>query len=186
MDKEQMKENNRFNKKKIGKYIARIILIILIIINCFVIFRFSSEESEQSNQTSGKVVDNIVEKSPKTKNLSKKEKEKKKEEIVTPVRKAAHFSIYTCLGALLYLLCRTFKGKNWKRILISIGLAFTYACTDEMHQRFVGGRSGEFKDVCIDSCGAIFGIAIVFIICTIINKIIKNHKSKSENKSDKV
>lgn len=171
-------EDKKMNRINIKKYITRAILVVLIIINCVVIFNFSSEQSEKSNETSGKVVETIVEKDPKTRNLSKKEKEKKKEEIVTPVRKTAHFTVYTCLGALIYLLCRTFKGKNWKKILISIGLAFTYACSDEIHQRFVGGRSGEFRDVCIDSCGAIFGITIVLIICTIINIIIKRKRQK--------
>ena len=150
-------------KKNYKKLITRAILVILIIINCITIFKFSSEQAEQSNNSSGKVVEAIVENSPKTKNLNKKEKEKKKEEIVTPVRKTAHFSVYMCLGALIYSLCRTFKGENWKKVLISIGLAFLYACSDEIHQLFVGGRSGEFRDVCIDSSGAAFGIFIVWV-----------------------
>ena len=33
-----------------------------------------------------------------------------------------------------------------------------YACSDEFHQLFVPGRSGQFIDVCIDSSGALFGI----------------------------
>ena len=154
------------------KFITRAILIVLIIINCVVIFNFSADQSEESNEKSGKVVEAIVENSPKTKNLSKKEKEKKKEEIVTPVRKTAHFSVYTCLGALIYSLCRTFEGKNWKKVLISIGLAFLYACSDEVHQVFVSGRSGEIRDVCIDSLGAGFGVCIVWI-CWKVGCIIK-------------
>lgn len=162
-------ESNEINKaknvkkKNVKRIAIRVILIVLIITNCITIFKFSSEQSEQSNRTSGKVVETIVENSPKTKNLSKKDKEKKKEEIVTPVRKTAHFTVYTCLGALIYLLCRTFEGKNWKKVMISIGFAFLYACSDEIHQMFVGGRSGEFRDVMIDSCGAGFGVLIVWI-----------------------
>jgi VanZ family protein len=166
------------NKEKLKKYVTRAILIVLIIINCVVIFKFSSEQSEKSNQTSGRVVETIVEKSPKTKNLTQKEKEKKKEEIVTPVRKTAHFTVYMCLGALLHLLCRTFEGKNWKKVLISIALAFTYACSDELHQIFVSGRSGEFRDVCIDSCGAMVGALIVLGVATLIGIIIKNKHEK--------
>ena len=159
------------------KFITRTILIVLIIINCFVIFKFSSQQAEQSNQSSGKVVETIVENSPKTKNLSKKEKEKKKEEIVVPVRKTAHFTVYMCLGALTYLLSRTFEGKNWKNVLISIGFAFLYACSDEVHQVFVSGRSGEIRDVCIDSLGAGFGVCIVGI-CWKVECLIKKKMSK--------
>ncbi len=149
-------------KKNVKRIVIRVILIVLIIINCAVIFKFSSEQSEESDKTSGKVVETIVENSPKTKNLSKQDKEKKKEEIVTPVRKTAHFTVYTVLGALVYLFTRTFEGKNWKKVLISIGFAFLYACSDEMHQLFVSGRSGEIKDILIDSCGATFGVIIVW------------------------
>ena len=161
-------------RNKIDKItVIRAVLTVLIIINCIVIFNFSSEPSEKSNKTSGKVVDTIVENCPQTKNLDGKEKEKKKEEMVVPVRKTAHFSVYMCLGTLIYLFVRTFKGKNVKKILISIGLAFLYACSDEVHQTFVDGRSGEFRDVLIDTCGAGFGVLAVCLVCEIWWKIRK-------------
>ena len=159
------------------KIFLRIILIFLIITNCIVIFKFSSEQSEQSDKSSGRIVDTIVENHPKMKKLSQKEKEIKKQEIVFPVRKMAHFSVYTCLGILLYLFMKTFEISNRKKVLISIGLAFIYACSDEIHQLFVGGRSGEFRDVLIDSCGAGFGIFVVWIICEIYKKIKKQNKA---------
>ncbi len=154
----------------------------MIIINCITIFKFSSQQAEQSSKISGKVVEAIVENSPKTKNLNKKEKEKKKEEIVTPVRKIAHFSVYSCLGALIYSLCRTFEGKNWKKVLISIVFAFLYACSDEIHQLFVGGRSGEFRDVCIDSSGAVFGILLVWSLLGVLCLIRRKTHDRSAGK----
>ena len=36
-----------------------------------------------------------------------------------------------------------------------------YACSDELHQYFVPGRSCRFFDVCVDSTGAFFG-ALLF------------------------
>lgn len=161
-------------EKKHGRKIkiVRITLVILIIINCLVIFKFSSEQSEKSDNRSGVIVEKIIELDPENKKLSIEEIEKKKEMIVTPVRKTAHFSIYTCLGALLYTFSKTFKGKEKAKVFASIALAFLYACSDELHQHFVPGRSCEFRDVCIDTCGAIFGILIVFLIyCGI--KVIK-------------
>ena len=71
----------------------------------------------------------------------------------------------------------TYEINNRKKVLISIGLAFIYACSDEIHQLFVGGRSGEFRDVLIDSCGAGFGIFVVWNICEIYKKIKKQNKA---------
>ena len=153
------------------KVIIRVVLVVLILINCTVIFNFSSDQSEESNKKSGVVVERIVEINPKTKNLSKQEKEKKKEQIVTPIRKTAHFTVYTCLGVLLFLCAKTFDGKEKNKILVSVGLAFLYACSDEIHQHFVPGRSCELRDVCIDTCGALFGIIMVYFIARTMKKV---------------
>ena len=44
--------------------LKRIIFTILIIVNCLVIFKFSSQDADTSSQTSGVVVNKIVEKPP--------------------------------------------------------------------------------------------------------------------------
>ena len=170
------------NKKDKTRLVARLILMVLIVINCIVIFRFSAQQAESSNKTSGVVVNTIIEKSPRTKNLPPKEKEKKKKEIVTPVRKTGHFTVYTSLGILIYLCAKTFKGGEKKKILISVLLAFLYACTDEIHQLFVNGRSGEFRDVCIDTSGALFGALLIWVICFIAGKIKAIYKRKKDKK----
>ena len=59
--------------------------------------------------------------------------------------------------------------KNNKTIRVSIAsLIFSmfYAITDEIHQLFVPGRDGNFKDVALDTCGAFFGILVVNILFT--------------------
>ena len=165
------KKEHTMNKVKLKRYI----LIILIIINCVIIFNFSSEKAEQSNESSGRVVNVVVELVAKTRNLSNEKKELLKEQIVKPIRKTAHFSVYASLGALVYLYVFTFSGKNKKKIWISLGLAFLYACSDEIHQYFVPGRSCEFGDVCIDLCGAMCGILIVYVVY-LINRKVKNRE----------
>lgn len=182
-----------WNKKMNKRIILRVALMIIIVLNCVMIFNFSSEKSEQSNKTSGVVVDKIVDILPKTKNLNTVEKEKAKQKIVTPVRKTAHFTAYMSLGIWIYLCSMTFEEKNkvndninvekgieckscnenMRRILISVVLAFTYACIDEIHQLFVPGRSGEFRDVCIDTCGASFGILLVWCVIRVARKLKK-------------
>ena len=50
--------------------------------------------------------------------------------------------------------------------------AFLYACSDEFHQSFVPGRGPAFKDVMIDSTGALVGLTIIYI------KNLRNSKKK--------
>ncbi len=80
------------------------------------------------------------------------------------VRKTAHFSEYALLGFLWYLWLREKRFAP----LIALGASAFYACTDEFHQRFVPGRTGQLRDVLIDSSGAVFGILAAFIVVCVI------------------
>lgn len=166
-----------------NKIIVRSILIILIVLNCTTIFCFSAQGADKSNNSSGRVVNAIIESLPNTKNLSKEEKEQVKEKITKPIRKLAHFSIYTCLGFLLFSLFQTFDEIKAKRkFAYSWGLGTFYACTDEIHQKFVGGRSSEITDVLIDSSGVLFGILISFVVCKFIIKVANNKQKIASEK----
>ena len=46
---------------------------------------------------------------------------------------------------------------------IALVIVFLYACTDEFHQLFIPGRSGEFRDVMVDTCGGIIGLILISI-----------------------
>ena len=80
------------------------------------------------------------------------------------VRKTAHFLIYLILGSLFsnayYQSEVKHLGKNFCYAIIS---SFLYAVTDEIHQVFVAGRSGELRDVFIDSTGSLTG-TILFVL----------------------
>ena len=76
------------------------------------------------------------------------------------VRKAAHISAYFILGILIFNLLKEYNLGAKKMIFISIAIAMLYACTDELHQVFVSGRSGEVRDVLIDTAGAAVGVAV--------------------------
>lgn len=78
------------------------------------------------------------------------------------IRKLAHFSEFFILGVLMLLLIKEFRSKH-PYILSSI-LCFIYACSDEIHQLFIENRYCSFKDVMIDTCGAIIGIYICYIV----------------------
>ena len=109
---------------------------------------------------------------------------------VFPLRKCAHATVYFFLGcsvcAAFRFHARAFTASNsfarrngaifisrrnsfhlpapLRVFLPPFAVCFFYACTDEFHQTFVVGRSGEFRDVCIDSGGALFGILLVLLL----------------------
>ena len=75
-----------------------------------------------------------------------------------PVRKAAHATEYAVL-AVLFLGAFPLTGL-FRSGTLALGLSALYACTDEFHQRFVAGRSGQLTDVLIDGTGALAGILL--------------------------
>lgn len=83
------------------------------------------------------------------------------------IRKIAHFIIYMILGIFSFLTINEWKKDEYtNRLLMESAflLSMVYAISDELHQKFVTGRSCEWTDVSLDSIGALTGILIVFII----------------------
>ena len=159
--------------------IRRIIFLILIIINCITIFYFSNQVADISSGSSGRIVNFIAELLPFIKNMEEAEREIFCSEVLQPiVRKTAHFSIYALLGFLSMNLAFTYKGTKYQKGLSSFGFGAFYATTDEIHQLFVQGRSGEFRDVCIDSLGVLTGILLAIFIMFLIRKIFKKQEEK--------
>lgn len=75
------------------------------------------------------------------------------------VRKGAHIFAYYVLGVLSYnAFCHGWTRPYAKPVLWSCVLCILYAITDELHQLFVPGRSGEVRDVIIDSLAAVTGV----------------------------
>ena len=96
---------------------------------------------------------------------SVEEQEKFAARIDHPIRKSAHATEYAVLGMLLLGTFVDHKVVGWKRFAIPWSIATLYAATDEFHQLFVPDRSGQIKDVCIDSAGALVGIIVLLGIC---------------------
>ena len=84
------------------------------------------------------------------------------------VRKGAHIFAYFVLGILMFnALWRVDLSKfkfNYP-VGLSIIVCALYAASDEFHQLFINGRSGEIRDVIIDSCAATVGVFIISIFC---------------------
>ena len=147
-------------------------MIICIIVLCCKIFALSSQDGGVSAGTSRQFTEILL----KTLGL---ECNDRTIEIINPViRKVAHFSVYMLLGFLTMCTCETFKWQRVYKFDFSTMFAFVFACSDELHQRLVPGRSGEFADVCLDTVGAMLGVLIVLAIALICVQIKKKKASK--------
>lgn len=62
------------------------------------------------------------------------------------------------------------SSRQWLRVLIVMGLALAYGCTDEYHQRFVEGRSCDALDLVADTFGGLVGGSVYALICKLLNR----------------
>lgn len=141
----------------------KIIKIVLVLVCMIIIFTFSSDTSYESTKKSNKLIITVAEMLNKNE-LSKKEKEIYINKFVFIVRKSAHFFIYLILGLLVASLLKEYSMVNKRMMIYSFLICFLYAISDEIHQLFVSGRSGEIRDILIDSIGSLVGIGIYYLI----------------------
>lgn len=141
----------------------RPLLLLLLVLQMTLIFVMSSFGSDSSNAQSNQIIQVLHQVFP---NLSNDHSFFGVSNLVFIVRKAAHFTEYAILGLLFFLVYRAYfvKLTNAKLLFFALCSSFLYACTDELHQLFVSGRSGQFTDVLIDTLGAFFGCLLLLII----------------------
>lgn len=160
-----------------NKILYRIISFLLIIVWMFAIFHLSAMDGKSSDSGSRKVVGKIV--SETRKDYTKEQVNAIVYRANTPFRKCMHASEYFVLALLLFNFINTFSVKKYYKYIGSLLIAFLYACTDEFHQTFVFGRGGQFKDVVIDTSGALLGLIVLALIIQLFKKIkLKNAKQK--------
>ena len=128
-----------------------------------VIFLFSGENGKSSTKHSDSII-TIVSESILHRKLTNKEKEFYIDKFVYVVRKSAHGFIYFLFGISIISFMKEFTFLSWKQVLFSTLFVLVYACSDEIHQLFVSGRSGEVLDVFIDTIGGFLGISCYFKI----------------------
>ena len=132
--------------------IKKIIKIVLVLIVMITIFMLSNDNDVSSNKKSDGFIIRTSEFILNRK-LTDKEKEFYIDKYVVIVRKTAHFTIYFLLGLFFCSFLKEFDLNNKKLILYTVIFVFLYACSDEIHQLFISGRSGEILDVLIDTLG---------------------------------
>lgn len=162
------------NKTKIDKIKQkRIIYFILILIWMSLVFYFSHQPADDSTDTSSRVTEVIVKIVSCVQDLSIDEKNKMVEILNPIIRKIAHYSIYTLGGFLVVNYINTYTLAERKKILYSIICGFIYACTDELHQFFIDGRSAQITDVLLDTLGVATGICLFLCVIEIVHKLKK-------------
>lgn len=147
--------------------IIRTIFMLLLLTTFAIIFKFSSQIAEESDDISNGVLRKIIDVFPYTKELSEEIKIKMVEHGNPIIRKLAHFSIYALVGVWIMAFMSTFDIRLYKKWIISMLVGVLYAASDEFHQSFVPGRGPSIVDVGIESLGVLTGILAVLIIISI-------------------
>ena len=148
------------------------------------IFSLSNQDATVSSGTSGNVIRLIAGIfRPGFDNLPAAEQAEIVASLQFIARKSAHFSIYMILGVLSFLAVISYEKLFFAlRLTTSGGICLLYAASDEIHQLFVPGRSGEVRDVMIDFSGAVLGIALSMLVFLLIYRIKKKRTEKNEER----
>ena len=142
------------------------ILSLIIILWYLAIFGMSNMNASESNTKSEgtlvtvlKGVNNFNYKLGLTKTKFTDEEYEVTSKVLNPIaRKVMHFTEYFILGLLIIIDLYLITGKKYIWfLLLTIGLCILFASLDEVHQLFINGRSGSFKDVIVDTIGSIVG-----------------------------
>lgn len=146
---------------------VRTFFSVLSFIWMLVIFLYSAQPAIESVETSSKyahfVCEHIL---PWYDDLGVEEQEICLQNTDHIIRKIAHFAEYAILGFLVSGIFITKEIRGRKRvglIIVSWFISTFYAATDEYHQLFVPGRSGQVSDVLIDSSGALAGVLMYWL-----------------------
>ena len=146
--------------------IFRITVTVLLIGWMILIFSLSAATAAESSATSGGIIEFLAKIFiADFDELSVSEQESIIESLQFIVRKTAHFALYGILGGLVFLSVVTYTSiPLYIRTAISGVICLLYAISDEIHQLFVPGRSGEVRDVCIDFAGSMLAILILLLL----------------------
>ncbi len=88
------------------------------------------------------------------------------------VRKAAHMFIFFVLSVLVFSFLSCYDLKRIARSAGTLVFCLLYCISDEIHQLFVEGRSGNLFDVCIDMVGVTIGLVFSLLVLYIYRKFI--------------
>lgn len=148
---------------------TKIIILTIIILGWMLcIFKLSSMNSNNSNGKSTDIISIFIEDTLNfTNNYGLTNSNPSNEKIAhfsslinAPLRKVIHATVYFALAIFTMIILNIiFEYKHYiKSFVITFLICVIFAASDEIHQLFVPGRTGQLIDVIIDSVGAIVGI----------------------------
>lgn len=144
---------------------VRILTTVLTAAVMVLIFCFSTESAERSDQTSGKISRQVVYMVyPNYDQKTTEEQQACYEMVQHHVRKTAHFTEYAVLGMMIRFCLASWFGRRSGLSAAAWITGTLYSGTDELHQLLIDGRSGQWTDVLLDSCGVLTGVLIAGLI----------------------
>lgn len=145
------------------KYVSWIPAVVMMA----VIFLFSSKNAEESGASSSGISKNLVSiyEAVTGDTIEAGQREQIMPMVDFAVRKCAHGAEYAVFSFCVCFHLWAWGLKGRKLFLFAFLFSVFYASTDELHQLFVPGRSGQIRDVCIDSAGAFIGGMFFCILC---------------------
>lgn len=155
---------NSMNRRRIFFIIASLMWMIMIF--CFS-SRTGVESTGDSNRIGMLIGKTIV---PGFEQWGEGKQQQFAEQIDYPIRKTAHAMEYAVLGIFLtcaYVDINTISRRKW---FIPWLIGTVYAVSDEFHQLFVPGRSGQVTDVLLDSSGVLVGVLCTCFIIKLVKK----------------
>ena len=164
----------------------RIVSTLLTAAMMIMIFCLSMENAAQSDQRSGIIAETLVRIiHPDYEQMDPVLQQRTFDVTQLAVRKCAHFTEYTLLGFLIRICLECWFGSRRRRkhILSLSGFATgtAYACTDEVHQLAIDGRSGTWTDVMLDACGVLAGVAAADLLIRYANNEMKETNRGDDN-----
>lgn len=152
------------NKKKL---FVTIVMLVLAGLWCTLIYTLSDMNTNTSNGHSKEIISIFIEDSIETTNSlgltslnpTSAKIDKASKILNLPLRKMMHASVYFILSLIIvtYVNYMFDVRKYILASLIAIIVCLIFATTDEYHQTFVDGRTGQIKDVLIDTSGSVIG-----------------------------
>lgn len=148
----------------------KLISLLLLFTMSLIIFSFSLQVANVSNEQSGFIVTLVLNIFvPIFGNIFSIDT------LTHIVRKTAHFAEYTLLGILGFNAKNRFNDSKYSFLFYLYGPI--NAIIDETIQYFTPGRSCQISDMILDSCGYVFGC----ILLAISLKLFKHIQAKSKN-----
>lgn len=140
---------------------------IAVILWMSLIFYLSDQPAAESGELSNKITEAVIRTIEKVAQPASLDKGS----LNHIVRKIAHFTCYLILAILVKNALERSGLHGGKSILFALLICIIYAISDEVHQLFIPGRSGEIRDVLLDSSGAISGILIYLGITSVRSRV---------------